>query len=66
MSRERIHASEPQYHEELTEQEESLTQQDTTGVHDVSEVDDILDEIDGLLAENAEEFVTGFVQKGGQ
>ncbi len=25
MSRERIHASEPQYHEELTEQEESLT-----------------------------------------
>ena len=66
MSRERIHASELQYHEELTEQEESLTQQDTTVVHDVSEGDDILDEIDGLLAENAEEFVTGFVQKGGQ
>ena len=55
MSRERIHASELQYHEELTEQEESLTQQDTTVVHDISEVDD-----------NAEEFVTGFVQKGGQ
>ena len=66
MSRERIHASELQYHEELTDQEESLPQQDTTVVHDVSEVDDILDEIDGLLAENAEEFVTGFVQKGGQ
>ena len=66
MSRERIHASELQYHEELTEQEESLTQQDTTVVRDVSEVDDILDQIVGLLAVNAEEFVTGFVQKGGQ
>ena len=29
-------------------------------------VDDLLDEIDGLLAENAEDFVTGFVQKGGE
>ncbi|MGL5865716.1 MAG: ubiquitin-like protein Pup [Dermatophilaceae bacterium] len=31
-----------------------------------SEVDDILDEIDGVLESNAEEFVRGFVQKGGQ
>ncbi|MGL5860576.1 MAG: ubiquitin-like protein Pup [Phycicoccus sp.] len=30
------------------------------------EVDDILDEIDGVLESNAEEFVRGFVQKGGQ
>lgn len=30
------------------------------------EVDDILDEIDTVLESNAEEFVQGFVQKGGQ
>ena len=29
-------------------------------------VDDILDEIDEVLESNAEEFVKGFVQKGGQ
>lgn len=33
---------------------------------DVSDIDDILDEIDGVLESNAEEFVRGFVQKGGQ
>ncbi|MBP6996552.1 MAG: ubiquitin-like protein Pup [Phycicoccus sp.] len=32
----------------------------------VQDVDDILDEIDGVLESNAEEFVRGFVQKGGQ
>ncbi|WP_269939625.1 ubiquitin-like protein Pup [Arthrobacter sp. HY1533] len=31
-----------------------------------SGVDDLLDEIDGVLEANAEEFVRGFVQKGGQ
>jgi ubiquitin-like protein Pup len=30
------------------------------------ELDDILDEVDAVLEENAEEFVKGFVQKGGQ
>jgi ubiquitin-like protein Pup len=30
------------------------------------EVDAILDEIDEVLESNAEEFVKGFVQKGGQ
>lgn len=29
-------------------------------------LDDLLDEIDGVLEVNAEEFVRGFVQKGGQ
>lgn len=29
-------------------------------------IDDFLDEIDGVLESNAEEFVRGFVQKGGQ
>jgi ubiquitin-like protein Pup len=30
------------------------------------DVDDILDEIDSVLEENAEEFVNAYVQKGGQ
>ncbi len=30
------------------------------------DVDAMLDEIDGVLEENAEEFVRGYVQKGGQ
>lgn len=29
-------------------------------------IDSVLDEIDGVLESNAEEFVKGFVQKGGQ
>ena len=33
---------------------------DTTGT------DDLLDEIDGLLESNAEEFVKSYVQKGGE
>ena len=31
-----------------------------------SDVDAILEEIDGVLEENAQEFVAGYVQKGGQ
>lgn len=31
-----------------------------------AETDELLDEIDGLLEENAEEFVRNYVQKGGQ
>jgi len=30
------------------------------------DVDDMLEEIDGVLEENSEEFVRSFVQKGGQ
>lgn len=32
----------------------------------VSGTDDLLDEIDGLLESNAEEFVRSYVQKGGE
>ena len=31
-----------------------------------AEMDDLLDEIDGVLETNAEEFVKSYVQKGGQ
>ncbi|MFH1330305.1 MAG: ubiquitin-like protein Pup [Actinomycetota bacterium] len=30
------------------------------------QIDDLLDEIDSVLEENAEEFVRNYVQKGGQ
>lgn len=33
---------------------------------DKAGTDDLLDEIDGLLESNAEEFVRSYVQKGGQ
>jgi ubiquitin-like protein Pup len=33
---------------------------------DLGEVDDLLDEIDAVLEENAEEFVKNYVQKGGE
>ena len=33
---------------------------------DVQEIDDLLDEIDTVLEENAEEFVRNYVQKGGE
>ncbi len=32
----------------------------------VDDVDELLDEIDDVLEDNAEEFVRGYVQKGGQ
>lgn len=31
-----------------------------------ADLDDMLDEIDGILESNAEEFVKNYVQKGGQ
>ena len=37
-----------------------------TAEADLSEVDDLLDEIDSVLEENAEEFVKNYVQKGGE
>lgn len=47
---------------------------DTATTSDVAErhekltedVDDLLDEIDSVLEENAEEFVRSYIQKGGQ
>ncbi len=33
---------------------------------DVSDIDALLDEIDAVLEENAEEFVANYIQKGGQ
>ncbi|MHB8190054.1 MAG: ubiquitin-like protein Pup [Ferrimicrobium sp.] len=50
---------------------EEATEETTTAKADRSEklkaeLDDILDEIDEVLEDNAEEFVRNYVQKGGQ
>lgn len=54
-----------------TEEVEETTAETSTDVHErveelTSDVDDLLDEIDDVLEQNAEEFVKGYVQKGGQ
>jgi ubiquitin-like protein Pup len=46
----------PEANPEVAQRNEKLTE----------DVDDLLDEIDSVLEENAEEFVRGYVQKGGQ
>lgn len=46
----------PEVNDELKERQEKLS----------DDVDSVLDEIDEVLESNAEEFVKGFVQKGGQ
>lgn len=50
---------------ETTEVENAEAVPERSGKLD-DDVDSILDEIDGVLEENAEEFVRSFVQKGGQ
>ena len=49
--------------EEVTEQPAAPVKQ---GDKIKAELDDLLDEIDSVLEDNAEEFVKGYVQKGGQ
>ena len=34
--------------------------------HSTKDIDSVLDQIDAVLEKNAEEFVKGFIQKGGQ
>jgi prokaryotic ubiquitin-like protein Pup len=48
--------------------DEVETELEKTASHDdlSRELDEILDEIDQVLEENAEEFVNGYVQKGGE
>lgn len=51
--------------QESQRQEEEAAQEYPEPV-DTSEIDDLLDEIDSVLEEFAEEFVNGFIQKGGE
>jgi prokaryotic ubiquitin-like protein Pup len=53
--------------EETEEVEASVDTETAERTKEVTEdVDSLLDEIDGVLEENAEEFVRSYVQKGGQ
>jgi prokaryotic ubiquitin-like protein Pup len=59
----RQHTSKPA-REQADEQPRAEAAEDTKDLLD--DVDELLDEIDEVLEENAEEFVRGYVQKGGQ
>ncbi|MQA34599.1 ubiquitin-like protein Pup [Modestobacter roseus] len=53
--------------EETDEVEASVDTEASERTKEVTDdVDSLLDEIDGVLEENAEEFVRAYVQKGGQ
>ena len=47
-------------------EEQSATTGEEASREVLDDVDELLDEIDDVLEENAEEFVRGYVQKGGQ
>ncbi len=49
-----------------TEVEEAAPATSERGEKIKAELDDLLDEIDEVLEDNAEEFVRNYVQKGGQ
>jgi ubiquitin-like protein Pup len=55
----------PAQRDEQAEDETPVPTTPQTQVRD-DDVDAMLDEIDDVLESNAEEFVKGFVQKGGQ
>ena len=63
----RVHEQPKNHHRPRAEDvqtEQSEHGLDAAGLkHDL---DEILDEVDSLLEENAEEFVQGYVQKGGE
>lgn len=48
------------------DQELSVETPTTDSAETLQGIDDLLDEIDEVLEQNAEEFVKGYVQKGGQ
>lgn len=48
------------------EQEEVVEAKDLTNEELSQNVEDILDDIDDILEENAQEFVDQFIQKGGE
>jgi ubiquitin-like protein Pup len=52
--------------ERTTEEVEEAPATSERGEKIKAELDDLLDEIDEVLEDNAEEFVRNYVQKGGQ
>ena len=63
---EQLHGSQSYEENEVNEEQTTAPQgvEVTEGLSD--DIDSVLDEIDDVLEANAEEFVRGFVQKGGQ
>lgn len=53
----------PQHTDEVTDAPPAAAKQ---GEKIKADLDDLLDEIDSVLEDNAEEFVKSYVQKGGQ
>ncbi len=62
--RERKQKPAPKEREEVVDEE--LTGSSERGEKLKEDIDDLLDEIDSVLEDNAEEFVRSYVQKGGQ
>ncbi len=52
--------------ERKTEEVDDAPQTNERGEEIKADIDDLLDEIDDVLAANAEDFVRSYVQKGGQ
>jgi prokaryotic ubiquitin-like protein Pup len=48
------------------EEQDATAEASTETKVDTKEVDDLLDEIDEVLEQNAEEFVRSYIQKGGE
>jgi ubiquitin-like protein Pup len=52
---------------QTTESEDAVVESGAPQGAEITErIDDLLDEIDSVLEENAEEFVKNYVQKGGE
>jgi ubiquitin-like protein Pup len=62
--RERKQKPAPKEREEVVDEE--LAASSERGEKLKEDIDDLLDEIDSVLEDNAEEFVRSYVQKGGQ
>ncbi len=61
--REQKRKQSPERKEEVVEEAPAASE---SGEKIKAELDDLLDEIDGVLESNAEDFVKAYVQKGGQ
>ena len=62
--RERKQTPAPKEREEVVEEDVAASSE--RGEKLKEDIDDLLDEIDSVLEDNAEEFVRSYVQKGGQ
>lgn len=56
----------PRRDDERHEDEAAEIEASQVGEELTEKIDDLLDEIDAVLEENAEEFVKNYVQKGGE